>query len=352
LHFNNTTTMAPIAGAEIPPDVRQYLLPHQDMSVMEFMKFRVPMIQPSTSFTKPEQYFLTGAPNTNDLQDIQHLPMPPHNVVESLAKSMLVTKSQSIQCPHVSTVKDVQYPLWIIQYWVELISVRRICQKWLKADESLQKQSQPHNGIPATDPRLICDVYNALSCIPWNRNIRGFSASAGTEYLTAYATTEWLNDDHITHMLDLLRCDLIREGLSPSVEVESIWFLPQLKEGYRDQEKYASHRSYGWIRGQGQALGTGAREQLVLIGNIDGNHWIALVMDFAQGTVFYGDSLGKKISDNLREVLDWWIHLHTGRLFDYRDLPIAHQQDGYSCGILAWHALVAFFFKGKIIDPS
>jgi hypothetical protein len=75
-------------------------------------------------------------------------------------------------------------------------------------------------------------------------------------------------------------------------------------------------------------------------------------MDFAQGTVFYGDSLGKKISDDLREVLDWWIHLHTGRLFDYRDLPIAHQQDGYSCGILAWHALVAFFFKGKIIDPS
>jgi hypothetical protein len=148
-------------------------------------------------------------------------------------------------------------------------------------------------------------------------------------------------------MLDLLRCDLIREGLSQRVDVGSVWFLLKLKEGYRNQEEYTSHRSYQWIRGQGQALGTGARSQLALIGNIDGNHWISLVIDFVQGTVFYGDSLGKNINDSLREVLDWWTHLHTGRFFEYRKLPITHQQDGYSCGLLAWHALVAFFFKQK-----
>jgi hypothetical protein len=349
--------MALITGTKIPPDAHQYLLPHPDMSVMEFLKFRMPMIQPSTSFTKPEQYFLAEAPNTIDLQVIQCLPMPPHSVVESLARSMAVgavTQYQSIQCPHVSTAEGVKYPLWIVQYWVELISIRSIHLKWLKADESLQKQSKPHHGIPAPDPRLIRDVYNALSCIPWNRHIQGFSTSVGTEYLTTYATTEWLNDEHITHMLDLLRCDVIREGLSQSVEVESIWFLSKLKEGFRDQEKYTSHKSYRWIRGQGQALGTGTRGQLVLIGNVGGNHWISLVMDFAQETVFYGDSLGMKISDSLRGVLDWWTHLHTGRFFDYRDLPITRQQDDYSCGLLAWHALAAFLFKGKytMVDPS
>lgn len=155
-------------------------------------------------------------------------------------------------------------------------------------------------------------------------------------------------------MLDLLRRDITREGLSQSVEVESIWFIPKLKAGYSDQERYISHRSYRWIRGQGQALGTGARKQLVLIGNVGENHWIALVLDFAQGTIFYGDSLGKKISDNLRELLDWWTHLHTGHHFDYRDLPITHQQDDYSCGLLAWNALVAFLLKGRdtLVNPS
>ncbi|KIL67421.1 hypothetical protein M378DRAFT_74122, partial [Amanita muscaria Koide BX008] len=244
----------------------------------------------------------------------------------------------------------MQYPLWIIQYWVELISIRRIRQKWAKADESLQKQSKRRHG----DPGVVRDVYNALSCLPWSGKIRGFSTSVGTEYLAAYATTEWLNDEHITHMLDLLRCDVIREGLSESVEVESVWFLLKLKEGYSDQEKYTSHQSYRWIRRQGQALGTGTCEQLVSIGNDGENHWIALVMDFTRGTVFYGDSLGKKISDHLREMLDWWIHLHTGRHFDYRDLPITQQQDSYSCGLLAWLALAVFLFKGKyrLADPS
>ena len=346
--------MSSIADSKIPPDAHQYLLPHQDMSVMEFIKFKVPMIQPSTSFTKPEQYFLTGAPNTNDLNDIQHLPMPPHSVIESLAKSMPVAKYQSIQCPHVSTAEGVQYPLWIIRYWVELISLRNIRQKWLKADKSLQKQSKPRKGIPATDHGLIRNVYSALSCIPWNRNIQGFSASVGTEYLAAYATTEWLKDEHITQMLDLLRCDIIREGLSQSVEVETIWFLPKLKHGYRDQEGYASHTSYRWIHAQGQALSTGSRSQLAMIGNIGGNHWISLVIDIIQETVFYGDSLGMNINDGLREELDWWTHLHTGRFFDYRKLSITHQQDGYSCGLLAWNALVAFIFKEKhpLISPS
>ena len=32
------------------------------------------------------------------------------------------------------------------------------------------------------------------------------------------------------------------------------------------------------------------------------------------------------INDGLQEVLDWWTHLHTGCLFDYRKLPITSQE--------------------------
>jgi hypothetical protein len=52
--------------------------------------------------------------------------------------------------------------------------------------------------------------------------------------------------------------------------------------------------------------------------------------------------------------LDWWIHLHTNGQFDHRNLPITLQQDGYSCGILAWLALVTFLLRGKylLVDAS
>ena len=100
-------------------------------------------------------------------------------------------------------------------------------------------------------------------------------------------------------MLDLLWCNVIQEGLSQNVEVESIWFLPKLRERYCDQEKYKSHAVFCWIHKQGQALGTSACSQLALIGNVGGNHWISVVINFAQGTIFHGDSLGMNINDDL-----------------------------------------------------
>ena len=65
-------------------------------------------------------------------------------------------------------------------------------------------------------------------------------------------------------------------------------------------------------------------------------------------------SLDEKISNDLREVLNWWTHQHISRRFDYRDLPITRQQDSYSCGLLGGLALVAFLSKGKetLVDPS
>ena len=111
-------------------------------------------------------------------------------------------------------------------------------------------------------------------------------------------------DEYISQMLDLLQQDVIQEGLSKTIEIKSMWFLPMLRRGYKDQEEYMTHTSYRWLRGQGQAFGTGAHERLAFIGLVGGNHWVLVVIDFKEGMVYYGDSLGEKISSALREILD------------------------------------------------
>ena len=80
-----------------------------------------------------------------------------------------------------------------------------------------------------------------------------------THYLANYVTTEWMCDEHISQILDLLQ-HVIQEGLSKTIEIESMWFLPMLRRGYKDQEEYMTHTSYQWLHGQGQAFGTGAHE--------------------------------------------------------------------------------------------
>ena len=73
------------------------------------------------------------------------------------------------------------------------------------------------------------------------------------------------------HQQDLLQQDVICEGLSEIIKIESVWFLPMLRKGYQDQEQYMTHTSYRWLRGLGQTFETGAREQLAFIGIIGGN---------------------------------------------------------------------------------
>jgi hypothetical protein len=167
-------------------------------------------------------------------------------------------------------------------------------------NESLRMQNQSQEGVSgASDPALVRKVYEALSTVSWTENIQGFSVSIPTHYLADYTTKEWMTDEHITQMLDLLQQDVIQAGLSKTIEIKSVWFLTMLRKGYEEQEQYMTHTSYRWLRALGQAFGTGTREQLAFIGLIGGNHWIAVVIDFKEGTVYYGDSLGEGINSSL-----------------------------------------------------
>ena len=66
-----------------------------------------------------------------------------------------------------------------------------------------------------------------------------------------------------------------------------------------------------------------------------------LVLDILNFSLLamYGDSLGGTITVEIKMVLNWWIHKHTGQQFTTNWLPITHQHDGYSCGMMAWNAV-------------
>ena len=91
---------------------------------------------------------------------------------------------------------------------------------------------------------------------------------------------------------------------------------------------------------------------LATIANVNRNHWIALILDFNEAKILYGDSLGGQISAELRDILGWWTYLHSGKNFSYAQLPTTQQEDGYSCGLLTWNALAAFLLKSiALMDP-
>ncbi|KIJ90293.1 hypothetical protein K443DRAFT_50162, partial [Laccaria amethystina LaAM-08-1] len=188
-------------------------------------------------------------------------------------------------------------------------------------------------------------------------DIKGFSASITTDHLATYLTKDWLSDEHENQMLYLLQQEVLRERREDGIIVCDTFFMKRLVDLHQNADgpnHYATAANYAWLREKGQVLAIGVLEMLVTIANIGNNHWIALIIDFKNSRFLYGDSMGGTVDEDIQEALTWWIHHHTGKHFMKNYMPITHQQDGHSCGILAWAALAVFLFPEtySLMDPG
>jgi hypothetical protein len=74
----------------------------------------------------------------------------------------------------------------------------------------------------------------------------------------------------------------------------------------------------------------------------ENKHWVGLVVHAQNKSIYYGDSLNSPIPPTLLETYQWWISQHSPTAFDLKHLPIMHQEDYYSCGVLSDNALAHF----------
>ncbi|KAF8232076.1 hypothetical protein L208DRAFT_1274027 [Tricholoma matsutake] len=187
------------------------------------------------------------------------------------------------------------------------------------------------------------------------RNAQGFEIAIGTHYLSAYATQAWLLSEHEDQMLDLLQREIMELSIGTSGNIKNTQFPMKLSLAYTSQKKYAEGQEFWWAHMEGEKLARGVCHKLGMITNINVNHWVTIVLDFTNHLILYGDSLHQLHHHDLIIELEWWIHHHTGFTFEVKDSPVSHQTDGYSCGLLAWNALVIYFLGKKgypLIKPE
>jgi hypothetical protein len=224
-------------------------------------------------------------------------------------------------------------------------SIREIRDAWRKGERYLQerlvswKRAKNQEGI-----KIVNQIFDALAILRWSDKLCGFSANAveGLDSLTYYTSNKWLAGEHVNQMLDLLRLSLQRQGKT-DIEILSTYFYNKISRGFDNRDQYTQDKSFHVHCRLGNDLAVGISNEIAFLVNLNQNHWVSVIVNFRQHEILYGDSLGPPISLPMKNTLLWWTRHHTDINFTLSKLPITIQGDSFSCGLLAWNSLVAYF---------
>ncbi|KAJ3811789.1 hypothetical protein F5876DRAFT_75460 [Lentinula aff. lateritia] len=88
--------------------------------------------------------------------------------------------------------------------------------------------------------------------------------------------------------------------------------------------------------------------------HVNGNHWIAIALDFNRGEVFYGDSLGKSCPFTFLQKVDLWLCKRFNHKFADKGFLIecGVQRDSFSCGICVVNAILHAVFSDTLWCPD
>ncbi|THU83238.1 hypothetical protein K435DRAFT_860973 [Dendrothele bispora CBS 962.96] len=127
---------------DIPASVRQKILPHPSLNPFSLVRFPAPIPLPESSY-EAHQYLSTHVPTNDKIRDIFLLTPPPSALVHELRKLLNSDPSIcSVVLPHDEVDPDERYPLWVVQFWVELIPFYVAQKKWCTAVASIERRQR------------------------------------------------------------------------------------------------------------------------------------------------------------------------------------------------------------------
>lgn len=338
-------------GLQIPPDLEDTLLPSTTTPVALLATFHIPPIQITPSIASS----LSDQPPTTTIEHLTHCATPPAADVQRL-HSLLLRQNGSVHSILVARPgcdeDSPRYPVWALSYWLRLDIVREAKQEWATMMRHLDGINQRLLGKKTKETAGLLDrVHNTLQMLPWAGTISGFSTKLQSVYLAAYLSTQWLSCEHEEQMLSLLSSDLAMAGFCASVIIEGTQFMEQLRSTYKHKDIYDQSSGYKWVRERGKEMADGTRTKLGTIAHTGGQHWVALIFDFENSIIYFGDSLGGKMISKIHKSVIWWTHYHSDIHFEMQKLPITRQLNGFSCGLLSWNALCAFLLLDVSLFP-
>lgn len=180
------------------------------------------------------------------------------------------------------------------------------------------------------DLQVIEDAYNRLDGLNTGALCSSFS-NLQTGHLFALITNKWLCDEHLNACGEYINSKL---GPQSIVHVLSSYFIVELCKRRRTQAFWSPPRP----RTLDTSIAAGIIQQLIIPIHTPG-HWTVMVIDLAQRTYTYTDTLDLATTCAPLEAvqaLEWWLSAITASSYTLsnrpRDFEAEEQNDSSSCG--------------------
>lgn len=266
------------------PELHLQKLPAQNLPVSQFLRHDLPPLSAEIITTKARSWFNPDMPIT-DTTILLKRPIPPPGFLLDLEKEFgqaWFDGARSI-VDHRFNNSTERFPLWVLTYWKKLSETLAIQSTWRKSCQWLDNEEKKTRHLPTID--AISATRQILTSLGWNLRLTYLCGAVKSAHLAKLLGTTWLNDDHISMMMEDLSKEVESDpGLAKKVIIGTLCFSQQLLNVKGEYTR----KSAPILCSYEKRIKSNDTEELYFPIHVNTNHWIAGLVNFKNKTISFG----------------------------------------------------------------
>ncbi|KAI0309338.1 hypothetical protein OF83DRAFT_1179744 [Amylostereum chailletii] len=198
--------------------------------------------------------------------------------------------------------------------------------------------------------QAVASTRVALRTLAWGPELRAYGANAPLDHLSQLVSNEWLRDE----VLNVLSLSLFARVRLDTRLADQIIIAPvTLDNKIRTTASKDYHHSTLLVRYHDYIQRMNPR-WLYFLSFVNGNHWVAVCVDFETKSVKYGDSSPfPKQLESMKKILRWLKYAFKVTFSDEGNtLRHGTQHDSHSCGPCAMNCIEHAIFGVALFTPA
>ncbi|KAI0363681.1 hypothetical protein BV20DRAFT_957785 [Pilatotrama ljubarskyi] len=353
---NNTPALVLAARRRVlavPPDLLPTIFPDPSVPVSALLKVALPAQASLLSYERAEAAFTEELP-TEDIStpSFRSRSIPPATYLAKLKDAFGQAWFDGARSIVDFRFKYSRLPLYALSYWEEMARIISKQTAWQRAQEWVTQWASQYALVDLA--RQVQDVMERLA---WGAELRALGAATSVETLALLLSDQWLDDELIDMLVSNLAVRAEQDpGLSREIAVATLAFHHCLLAVAGKPERAGSKEVLQRYRAR--VLDKGLK-RLYFLANLNNEHWVAFLIDFAQGTISYASKqlrparLMSAISRITSSAIAWAKAELGVKLIDRGNcLPHGIQRDGSSCGVCTINTIAHNIFGDRLFTPE